>query len=163
MPVSGSANTETKETPSLIRKKPIEKSPDESNKEQKPILEERNTPFSDEDLSRVWEAFKDNMLEKASDTEKLILGRKLIKSEGDNVKLLLESQLETSILEKFEGDLIQFLRKQLDNTLINIEKEVSEQEQSKNLYTSKEKFEYMVQQNPELRKLKDRLGLDFEY
>lgn len=101
---------------------------------------------------------------KASDTEKLVLNRRLSKAEAEfNVKILLESQLEVSILEKFESDLIQFLRKTLDNTNVVIEREISEVELTKTLYTSRDKFEYMVQRNAALRDLQERLGLDFDY
>lgn len=115
-------------------------------------------------MTETWEAFKEERIKKgASDTEKLVLNRKLSKAGEHQVKIFLESQLEISILEKFEAELIRFFRKNLNNSLIQLEKEVSEQDESKQLYTSKEKFEYMARQNPALRALKDRLGLDFEY
>lgn len=130
----------------------------------KPLLEERSSSFDEGQVTQLWGDFKTMRLERgASDTEKLVLERRLEKSEGHNVKIFLESQLEISILEKLEQDLIKYLRHTLDNTFIQLEKEVTEQDTSKNLYTSKEKFEYMAQQNPALRELKDRLGLDFEY
>lgn len=152
--------TENKETPSLVRK------PAEKKVEEKPveIVKQEDQPFDNEMVIKTWEAYKEERLKKgASDTEQLVLNRRLGKSGENNVKIFLESQLEISILEKFESDLIQFFRKSLSNTLIQVEKDVSEQEDSKKLYTSKEKFEYMARQNPALRMLKDRLGLDFEY
>ncbi len=115
-------------------------------------------------MVEAWNRFKENRLNQgASDTEKLVLNRELIKSGDHEVKILLESQLEISILEKFESLLIQHLRKELDNTKIQIEKEVSDQVVTKNLYTSREKFEYMAQQNPALVEFKERLGLDFDF
>lgn len=130
----------------------------------KPLLEERSTPFDESQVIEAWKAFRMKRLEAgASDTERLVLDRRLEKTGDTQVTLFMESQLEISILDKFEQDLIQHLRKTLDNTFVQIEKEVTEQESTRNLYTSKEKFEYMAQQNPVLRELKDRLGLDFEY
>lgn len=85
------------------------------------------------------------------------------KSGEHNIKILMESPLEASILDKFEADVIQFFRKKLSNTLIQMEREVREPEHKRQLYTSKEKYEYMSEQNPALRELKERLGLDFEY
>ena len=150
-----------KETPSLVRpKSPVVK----EEEVKKPLLEERSTPFDESQVIDAWKAFRKMRLEAgASDTEKLVLDRRLEKSGDTQVTLFMESQLEISILDKFEQDLIQHLRKSLDNTFVQIEKEVTEQESTRNLYTSKEKFEYMAQQNPVLRELKDRLGLDFEY
>ena len=150
-----------KETPSLLRPKtPVV----QEEEVKKPLLEERSTPFDESQVIDAWKAFRKKRLESgASDTEKLVLDRRLEKTGDTQVTLFMESQLEISILDKFEQDLIQHLRKALDNTFVQIAKEVTEQESTRNLYTSKEKFEYMAQQNPVLRELKDRLGLDFEY
>lgn len=113
---------------------------------------------------KAWKNYKQERYDNgASDTEKLVLDRRVEKSGERDVKIFLHSQLETSILDKFESDLIRFFRKALSNTHIQLEKEVNEQEKSRSLYTSREKFEYMAQKNPALRELKDRLGLDFEY
>ncbi len=75
----------------------------------------------------------------------------------------LSSSLEISILERLEQGIVQFFRIKLKNSMIQLQKEVSEQEKSKKLYTSKEKYDYMVEQNPALKDLKERLGLDFEF
>lgn len=128
------------------------------------MLEERNSDFDNEAVEKSWMNYKrERKKAGASDTEKLVLARRVEKSGNRNIKIFLESQLETSILDKFEADLIRHMRKELDNTHILLEKTVTEQDSSRNLYTSKEKFEYMANQNPILRELKERLGLDFEY
>ncbi len=93
----------------------------------------------------------------------LVLNRKVEKTGEHNVKIFLSSALEVSILERIEQDMVQHFRKELNNTLIQLEKEILEQETTKKLYTSKEKFEYMVQQNPALKDLKEKLGLDFDF
>ncbi|REE05799.1 hypothetical protein [Marinoscillum furvescens] len=130
----------------------------------KPVLEEKTTPFDDQLVKITWEAFKSHRISNgATDTEKLVLDRVMEKSGEHNIKILMESPLEASILDKFEADVIQFFRKKLSNTLIQMEREVREPEHKRQLYTSKEKYEYMSEQNPALRELKERLGLDFEY
>ena len=157
-------NQESRETPSLLRRDKGKKVEEAKKEPSKPLLQERHTPFDEEQVQTAWEKFKAARLEDgASDTEKLVLDRKVAKSDDTNVKIFLESQLETSILDKFEGDLVRFFKKELDNTNIKVEREVTEQESSRNLYTSREKFEYMAKLNPALREMKERLGLDFEY
>lgn len=152
-----------RETPSLFKKKKEEKQVAEETKKSA-IGEQRLTEYTEEQLQRAWKSYRTLRLESgASDTEKLVLDRSLEKAEGHRVLINLESQLENSILDKFEADLVRHLRQELDNTTIAIDRKVTEQVSSKNLYTSKEKFEYMAKQNPVLRELKDRLGLDFEY
>ncbi|MEQ8472716.1 MAG: hypothetical protein RIC35_16110 [Marinoscillum sp.] len=145
----------------------MRRKPDEIKAEktvEQPLLEEKNNPFDEVAVEESWANFKrERKKAGASDTEKLVLGRKLEKSGEVNIKIFLESQLEMSILDKFEVDLIRHMRQELENTHIQLEREVTEQSSSRNLYTSKEKFEYMANQNPALRELKERLGLDFEY
>ena len=96
--------------------------------------------------------------------EQLIFNRLLKIKEGFILELQLRSTLEISILERFEHELVNHLRSLLKNDQILIEKVVlEEEEQTRKLYTSADKYEYMVQQNPNLKLLKERLGLDFEY
>lgn len=152
---------EIKETPSLIRR-PVSRVSHAAVSE--PTSKAEDNAFTDEQVTEQWEQYKALRQQNgATDTEKLVLSRPLKKLEENNIQIFLESQLEISILEKFEADLIRFFRQSLGNTLIRLEKVISEQESTQNLYTSKEKFEYMAKQNPALRQLKDRLGLDFEY
>jgi DNA polymerase-3 subunit gamma/tau len=96
--------------------------------------------------------------------EQLIHNRDLEKREDHKVAIVLRSTLEISILERFEHELIAFLRTELKNDHILLEKEVKEEDQqTRKLYTSADKYEYMLQQNPDLKLLKEQLGLDFEY
>ncbi len=83
--------------------------------------------------------------------------------EGNEIVLHLGSQLEMTILAKIEQELVQFLRQELSNDLIILKKEVAEQQATQKLYTSQDKYEHMVEQNPALKTLKEKLGLDFEY
>ena len=95
--------------------------------------------------------------------EQLLLSRPLTKEDENELVIHLSSALEISILERFEHDLITFLREKLSNDFIAIRKEVEENKEKEQLYTSSDKYEYMSKINPKLKKLKERLGLDFEY
>ncbi|MEQ8241339.1 MAG: hypothetical protein RIA69_19145 [Cyclobacteriaceae bacterium] len=150
-----------KETPSIFRRK-ADKPEEEAEKE--PVLPERLEPFDEPQVIQAWSEFKVLRLKDgAGDTEQLVLSRKVNKSGVNNILISLASQLEVSILERFEQDIVQFFRKKLNNTLIQLDKQVAEQNSSKKLYTSRDKFDHMAEQNPILKELKERLGLDFEY
>ncbi|MEP0365872.1 MAG: hypothetical protein ABJN36_10330 [Cyclobacteriaceae bacterium] len=122
------------------------------------------TEFSESQLQEAWISFKEKRTaEGVSEMEQLILNRPIRKSGEHNALISLASPLETNILERAEQYIVQHLRTELKNTLLLIEKEVKEQETTKKLYTSKDKFEYMAEQNPALKEMKERLGLDFDY
>ena len=132
--------------------------------EKEEVLPERLELFDETQVIDAWTEFKDLRLKAgAGDTEQLVLSRKLNKSGENNILISLASQLELSILERFEQDMVQFFRKKLKNTLIQLDKKVAEQHSGKKLYTSRDKFDHMAEQNPILKELKERLGLDFEY
>ncbi len=95
--------------------------------------------------------------------ELLVLSREVSREGERNAKVTLASSLEINILERFEQEVVSYLRTTLKNTKLLLENEVKEQETSKKLYTSKDKFEYMASKNPALKDMKERLGLDFEY
>ena len=125
---------------------------------------ELSEEFTDDDLQETWVAFRSKRIEeKAGDMELLVLNRPIKKADENKLLISLASPLEVSILEKAEQNIVLYLRTELRNTKILIENEVLEQEISKKLYTSKDKFEYMVGINPALKEMKERLGLDFEY
>ncbi len=94
--------------------------------------------------------------------EAIVLNRNPLKN-GNGISLTLSSALEIEILERFETDLVGHLRGELQNDLIKIDKVVEEIKEGRKLYTSKDKYDYLVEQNPSIKELKERLGLDFEY
>lgn len=115
-------------------------------------------------MEEAWEKFKNLRFEKgAGDAEKLVLSRQVKVEAEFQISILLGSALEMSILEKIEQEMVQHFRSELDNDLIGLTKKVMEQEETQKLYTSKDKFDYMAEQNPALKSLKEKLGLDFEY
>ncbi len=150
-----------KETPSIFKKKKEEVKEEESVV-QSSVNNKKEEDFDETALQTVWKQFGEQK-PKAGDTDKLILGREVKKGEGHEVLIFLSSQLEVSFLEKFETDLIQFLRTELKNDHLTINKQVAQIDEGKKLYTSKDIYDHMVKQNPKLAELKERLGLDFDY
>ena len=67
------------------------------------------------------------------------------------------------MLGNLKVDLTTFIREKLRNQSIQIVGELREAEQRKVIYTNREKFDYLVQKNPMLRELKERLGLDTDF
>ena len=149
----------SKDTPSLFRKKEVK-----AVEEKKPDAPKQENAFEQSAIETAWKAFGDMRIKAgAGDAEKLVLSRDLSKTDGHDISIHLGSQLEMSILDKFEQEVIQYLRKELTNDFINLTKEVKSQVEKQKLYTSQDKFDYMIDQNPVLKDLKDKLGLDFEY
>ena len=146
-----------KETPSLFRKK---KESGLAEVAEKVIREE---DFTEAQLQEAWSSFIElRKSQVIGEMEQLILSSKLTKKESE-VVVFLNNSLEISIFERIEFELLAFFREALGNDRISLIKEVKEDTQKQKLYTSKDKYDFMLAQNPALQTLKDRLGLDFEY
>jgi len=79
------------------------------------------------------------------------------------VELYLSNSLEINILERAEQELTQFIRRTLRNGAFKLTAVIKEMEAKDQLYTDRDKFHFMVKENPDLQRLKDELGLDFEF
>ncbi len=156
--ISTSSNGK-KETPSLFKRK----QPKESEENQV-TPDKRESAFDQDSVTKFWKEFgKERISKGAGDAEKLVLSRTLRKSGDSDLEIELGSRLEMSILEKFEPEFVQYFRDKLQNDLVMLKKAVQVHEETQKLYTSQDKFEFMVKENPSLKALKDKLGLDFEY
>jgi len=128
------------------------------------IKEERVSDFNDDDLQSAWKSFNKKRGNKViGESEKLVLSRRIEKIDENTVCIFLQSELEVTILDRFELKLIGFLRDSLKNDLVKLKKVVRREEAKQKLYTSSDKYDYLVEKNPKLKDLKDKLGLDFEY
>jgi DNA polymerase-3 subunit gamma/tau len=78
------------------------------------------------------------------------------------VQLDSESQ-KKELAEKIQLGLMGFLKEELSNYSIELQIEVAEEIESKNLiYTATDKYKYLAEQNPALESLKKNFSLDFE-
>lgn len=147
-----------KETPSLFRKK---KEPQNKS----PVLKEKQeVAFDQSQLEESWKAFGiERRKTKIGEMERLVLNRPISKDEGSAVSIQLKSDLEGGFVDKFELELTTFLRRNLKNDSIKLSKKFDEQQKETKVYTNSDKFEALAKQNPKLRELMDRLGLDFEF
>ena len=154
-----STSDKPKETPSIFNRKKANAVTDE---EAPSVIDKKDDDYSEEALQKAWSDFSE-VKKDAGDTERLILNKTVSKGENHVVIIHLGSQLEVSFLEKFEVELVQYLRTELNNDHVVIKRDIIQEVESKKLYTSTDIFDYMVKQNPDLKDLKDRLGLDFDY
>ena len=62
------------------------------------------------------------------------------------------------------GDLIQYIRAEVKNYLIDVKMEISQnQEAEVKFQTGKDKFASLARKNPNLHTLKNKFNLDIEY
>lgn len=75
----------------------------------------------------------------------------------------LLSPVHETMLNNIKSELTGFLREQLKNSSIQVTGQLQTGEEKRVIYTNREKFDFLVEKNPMLRELKDRLGLDTDF
>lgn len=84
--------------------------------------------------------------------------------DADNGIIGIENISQKESFEAYRQDFLDFIRKQLNNSVINFRFEERQQEGAvKKAYSPIEKFEAMIVKNPLLKELKSRLDMELDY
>jgi DNA polymerase-3 subunit gamma/tau len=83
--------------------------------------------------------------------------------EAFRIDFAIDNKLLEEELNEKKGDLLSYLRKELNNYKITLQTRISESDKNSKPYTDKEKFEKMAEKNPALRKLREELDLEIEF
>lgn len=117
-------------------------------------------PLQEDDLQRVWNEFAE--LKKNQVAEYQLLKRPWT-LQDNQVVITLSNPIEEPLLNNMRTSLIAFLRDKLSHSSIMVTSVLQEVESKRQLYTNKEKFDYLLAKNPQLAVLKERFGLDPEF
>ena len=79
------------------------------------------------------------------------------------IELLIENKIQEDLLSSEKVDLLNYLRVAMKNFSIDLQTKQMEQTQKRRLYTSSEKYQHMLEKNPNLEELKRRFNLDVDY
>ena len=85
-----------------------------------------------------------------------------IQLSGFNIVIRLDNVIQIDQLGEFKMELLEYLRKNLSNNLVNIVTEIKEDSEIKKIYTGKEKYLFLAKQNPAIEELRIKLGLDLD-
>ncbi len=124
--------------------------------------EEKNTPFSNEDLVKNWKAFIAYYKEKSPSFATSLSNYEPELAEGYEIKFKTDNSLIAEDKLNMNA-LLDYLKKALNNTLIKLSPEVTEKPKTLGAYTDKEKFEQMATKKPMLRELKEKLNLELDF
>jgi DNA polymerase-3 subunit gamma/tau len=81
--------------------------------------------------------------------------------EAFQIKLIINNQSQDNIIQEEKQELLDFIRKRLNNYKINLVTEIHDLSGSDEVaYTNKERYMKMIEKNPEVEELRKQLGLD---
>lgn len=81
---------------------------------------------------------------------------------GHEIELLLENKIQEGLLLSEKSDIVNTLRKRLNNYAIDILPVINPEEQTKTPYTAQEKYKALVEKNPLLEKFRQDFNLGLE-
>jgi DNA polymerase-3 subunit gamma/tau len=85
--------------------------------------------------------------------------------ENETVIFQLNGEIQEGIFQKIKPDILQILRRKLNNYSIHLEAVIKEEENDgkRKLYTSTDKLNYLLEKSPALKDLKQRFGLETDF
>jgi DNA polymerase-3 subunit gamma/tau len=147
--------------------KNITKSSDKSieiNETGEPILSYNHLgteEYSDEKLKYVWTKYAESLRENPR-LYSFLMAHAPTKESENNYIVTVESQMVKAKLDSDLHETLKFLKTELNNRDFSLSYQIGETKQNKKFKSEQEKLDDMIKENPEIKKLKDQLNLDFE-
>lgn len=132
-------------------------------KKEETVITDRNEAFGLQDLKKYWQDFAHKMKLKGNNQEYILLNEDISLSEDFNIEIKLTNPFQEETLNSLKTELIVFLREKLNNDKITLSSRMAAEETKKRLYTTREKFDHLVEKHPLLLELKEKLGLDPDF
>lgn len=127
---------------------------------EKNAVKVENEKFTETQILAAWDEYIQRLKKKGEKILASILETDTPKIEGSIITLELPNSTMKSDLERKKGGLINYIRKNVHNTSIELAIEVNERAIKKYAFTPREKFEKLKEKNPIVEKLRSTFDLD---
>ena len=123
--------------------------------------EKRNNPFTIDQLRSAWVGQVKNF-EKEERFKNMLTTYELVQDTDTLFHITVDNQLQKKEFAKFGKQLMENIRKVLQNDMIQLRVDVAEYVATQVAYTATEKYKLLAQQNPHLEDLRQRMNLQLE-
>jgi DNA polymerase-3 subunit gamma/tau len=120
----------------------------------------KSNAVSDQLIKQAWDTFAET---RKNESAIYILLQRPLEISNTNIQITLTNPVEEPLLQSIKAELLAYLRETLENTSIQLDCVLTQQEHSTIAYTNKEKLEKLSIKYPLIIELKERLGLDTDY
>jgi len=118
-------------------------------------------PFREKEMLKFWDTYVETLENKGKYNLSAILKIDTPKlAENHTIKLEFPNSTNKIEVERQQFDLLQFLRKSLNNFEISLDISVNETLEKKYAYTAEDKYKKLIEKNPVLDTLKQTFNLD---
>jgi DNA polymerase-3 subunit gamma/tau len=133
----------------------------DDEKEPKYLTGDAKEPFTQEQLIECWNHYANKAKEEGKINVYTLLTSAEPKLEADDVIIVhIEHKLQESIIQDEMIELLNTIRPKLRNFNISVKTKQVERIAVNRLYTSTEKYQYLLEKNPKLEEMRRRFNLD---
>lgn len=140
--------------------KPNQKIEEKKSDEKNGIIISNDQPVTEKQVKEAWAEYAE---ERKSQVAEYHLLNREITFHKNQIIIPLTNPIEEPLLLLIKSNLVDFLRKKLNNNSIQLISIMEERQSKKVAYTNKDKFEHLAEKNPILNQLKEKFGLDADF
>lgn len=128
-------------------------------------LSDAKDVFSQEQLVEVWNEFAEIIKSKGkySFSSSMLKGNPTLESDGFTILYHIYNATEEVEFTEMKADIMEFLRKKLNNFAIQILLNMEKPDMKKTVYLPQDKYNVLTQRNPNLPYFTQKIGLDLGY
>ncbi len=128
------------------------------------LIGESKLEFSSDSMLKFWNAYAEKIKKEGKiNIFTIMTANPPVLLDNFLIELLIENKIQEDLLNSEKVDLLNYLRVELKNFSIDLQTRHMEQTQKKRLYTSSDKYQHMLEKNPNLEEFKRRFNLDLDY
>ena len=128
------------------------------------LIGESKLEFSSDSMLKFWNTYAEKIKKEGKiNIFTIMTANPPVLLDNFLIELLIENKIQEDLLNSEKVDLLNYLRVELKNFSIDLQTRHMEQTQKKRLYTSSDKYQHMLEKNPNLEELKRRFNLDLDY
>jgi DNA polymerase-3 subunit gamma/tau len=125
-------------------------------------MSDAKNDFSQELLLRHWLEYAESLTVEKIHLKNTLISCKPVLKENFTFEVLVYNPSQKNEIYDSNGDILGHLCSRLNNTHIKMDIRISEKDEMEMIYTSTEKYNYLIKKNPALEKLKDIFNLMVE-
>ena len=128
------------------------------------MMGESKLEFSSDSMLKFWNAYAEKIKKEGKiNIFTIMTANPPVLLDNFLVELLIENKIQEDLLSSEKVELLNYLRVEMKNFSIDLQTKYMEQTQKKRLYTSSDKYQHMLEKNPNLEEFKRRFNLDLDY
>lgn len=132
-----------------------------SQEEKKVSIEVKREAFTQADLTDIWRKFAYSIKKKDLDLYSTLSANDPILKDNFRINVVIYNSAQEADINKKRAELLGFLRKRLNNTILDLDIVIDQSNAYSGVFTEKDKYKKLVEKNPKIDELRKKLGLSF--